>query len=81
MVLHLDLDLVVELDLRDLDLLLDSLVLELSVFEETDGWQQLPPCLGTLSWECNPLHSDPCRSQTSGEVVARFHSCQTHACS
>ena len=78
MVLHLDLDLVVVLDLRDLDLLLDSLVLELSVFEEKDGWR-LPPGPDTLSWECNPLHSDPCRSQTS--VVAMFHSCQTHACS
>ena len=77
-VLHLDHDLVVELDLRDLDLLLDSLVLELSEFEETDGWH-LPPCPDTLSWECNPLHSDPSRSQTS--VVAMFHSCQTHACS
>ena len=77
---HLGLDLVVELDLRDLDLLLDSLVVEPSVFEEKDGWQ-LPPGPDTLSWECNPLHSDPCRSQTSGEVVAMFHSYQTHACS
>ena len=75
---HLGLDLVVELDLRDLDLLLDSLVVEPSVFEEKDGWQ-LPPGPDILSWECNPLHSDPCRSQTS--VVAMFHSCQTHACS
>ena len=62
---------------RDLWVLLDSQVSELSEFEGRNERCCLP-CQDTLSSGCSPPRSAPCRSQTFAEVAAVFHSFQAH---